>query len=134
MDFKLDINVKIEVVYDSQKEEFKVISCIPKISEKKKIDTTKTIIHEITETQKKFGILTLGSKNAIGEILPKEKSIRIKFNGEEYTDRRVSTHKTTKGRIDGLTSLYAKYPEIQVGTKMEISFDVKTNILDIKIL
>ena len=130
MDFKLEVDVKIEIIYDSTKDEFNIISCNPSISNKVEIDAKKTIRHKLTKTQVKFGILTLGSKNDVGQNIPLGESIRLVFNEDEPIT--ITSHKTIRGRIDGLTRIYSEHPELVEDMVVEVSFDISNLTLTIK--
>lgn len=130
MDFKLEVDVKFEIIYNSAKDEFSIISCNPSISKKIEINTKKTIKHKLTKTQVKFGILTLGSRNDVGQNIPLGKTIELVVNDDKPI--KITTHKTIKGRIDGLTKTYSKHPELVENTEIEVSFDVNNLILTIK--
>ena len=54
---------------------------------------------EIRNTDVKYNICTFGSKFHIGFGV----SVTIKINGKEYS---AKSHKTAKGRIDGMKKLY----------------------------
>lgn len=130
MDFKLEIDVKLEVIFNSENNEFSIVSCKPNISKKLNVDAQKTIKHTLTDTQIKFGILTLGSKNEVGKNIPLGTTIELKVNEENPIE--ITTHKTIRGRIDGLTKTYSKYPELVAGSEIEVSYDLNNYSLTIK--
>ena len=130
MDFKLEVDVKLEVIYNSLKDEFSIISCTPSISKKIEVDATKTIRHKLTKTQVKFGILTLGSRNDVGQNIPLGETIELVVNNNEPF--KITTHKTIRGRIDGLTAVYAEQSELMEGIEIEVGFDLNKLILTIK--
>lgn len=129
MNFKLELDVKLEVVYDSEKDKFDIISCNPSISKRMIIDPKKTIEHKMTKTQIKFGILTLGSRNDVGQNIPLGKEISLIINDGEPIQ--VTTHKSVRGRVDGLTRIYAEYPELTEDKEVKVSFDLTKLILTI---
>ncbi|SHM72160.1 hypothetical protein SAMN05660826_01767 [Caldanaerovirga acetigignens] len=88
-----------------------------------------TTIHTLTETQVKFGILTLGAKSSVGKVMPLGEEIIIDYYGEKIT---AKTHRTVKGRIDGLTRFYLSHPELKPDTKITALFDSEGKVLKIK--
>lgn len=76
----------------------------------------------------KFGILTLGDE--IGRNILKEKEISIQVDGKIFKNEKpIITHKSVKGRIDGLTLIYKNYDKLITGTKLKVQFYVEDNIL-----
>lgn len=127
----LELDAKIKFDIDTKTNSLHSISMIPVLNKIKK-NEEEFIIHTITETQNKFGILTLGAKNSIGALIPVQEEIRLIFNGKAYTNKPIITHKTVKGRIDGLTDFYTNTPELTVGTKLKVKFDYEKKILELK--
>lgn len=128
---RLNIDVKLEVDYDSINNEFIVVSCNPVIQNPNQSSMIMT--HALSETQIKFGILTLGAK--IGKNIPKGKEILIQVNGIPYnSEKPIITHKSVKGRVDGLTGFYKTYDRFIVGTILQVEFDVQNNILNLTTL
>lgn len=56
--------------------------------------------------EKRYGILTLGSKSPIGKVLPQDTDITVVFDGISYP---AHTHKTNPGRIDRLSALVKNF-------------------------
>lgn len=118
---KLEINLVIE--YDIDKDDINLVASDVKLNSKSIVEKKIEIEHKISETQFKFGILTLGARSDIGKLLPLATEIKIKVNGEYYTNKKISTHKSVRGRIDGLTDMYNCYPELKVGSTIKVEFD-----------
>ena len=116
MNYKLDIDIKLEVLFDKKTGECKVLSSKPTIKSQSKIEMIIEANHTITHSELRYGILTLGAKNKVGASLPKSEPIRIIHAGQvlktpalllENTNISAKTHKSARGRVDGLTSVYA---------------------------
>ncbi|MDU5107771.1 hypothetical protein [Clostridium sp.] len=125
---RLNIDIKLEIDYDTINKEFIVVSCNPVILNQNQSSMIMT--HTLSETQIKFGILTLGAK--IGKNIPKGKDILIKVNGNLYSsEKQIITHRSVKGRIDGLTAFYKTYDDFIAGTSLQVDFDINNNILNL---
>lgn len=85
--------------------------------------------HTLTETQVKFGILTLGAKSSVGRMLPLGEEITIDYYGEKIP---AKTHRTVRGRIDGLTKFYSRHPELMPDTNIVAVYDAEENVLKIR--
>jgi hypothetical protein len=133
MKFKVDIEVNIEAIYNTETEEFQIISCKPHIYKKEDVDDEEYLIHLLSKTQYNFGILTLGAKSVVGRQLPPNETVTIKFfeGKKEIDERTIRTHKTVKGRLDGLTSFYASNPDINENTEFKIKYISDTKTLEI---
>ena len=90
--------------------------------------------HKINETENRYGILTLGAKSAVGKLLPTVTEITIEIDGKKFvSERPIVTHKSTRGRIDGLTQLFREYKEkLEVGAVLIVSYDYQDSILTLK--
>lgn len=56
----------------------------------------------------RYGIITFGAKHQISNLLPKDTEIKVKWKDKEFA---AKSHKTVKGRIDGLTALINGNPD-----------------------
>lgn len=124
---KLDINVKLTLNFNSQNKQFKVLSCIPIIPNP--LFKPTSITHTLTETQIKFGILTLGK--TLRQYIPVHHSINIFLNNTILqTENPLKTHKSVNGRINGLTQLYKHYPDVfYANAILNVSFNAKNDQL-----
>jgi hypothetical protein len=78
----------------------------------------------------RYGIITLGAKHAINLSMLKGTELRVKWNGREFA---AKSHKSIKGRIDGLTALIRQNPShFKAGTTTEMHWDPSANTLEIK--
>lgn len=126
-----NLNVDIAFSYNSATNEYSIVSTKSDIRNIDIVEKNEVVLHTITETQSKFGILTLGAKHGVGKILPISTEIAIKINGENYTDKKIVTHKTVRGRIDGLTDLYSKFPQLVAGKEISVEYEQNDKILKI---
>ena len=135
MKFNIGVNVNIEAIYDTETGCFSIISCKPQIIKKEDIIINEWMEHHLSSTQIKFGILTLGSRSSVGKQIPLGESITVQFieDGVIIEEKQVTTHKTIKGRIDGLTSLYYKKRTLTDDTKVKIRYNYDDKILQIKV-
>lgn len=135
MKFNIGVNVNIEAIYDTETGCFDIISCKPHIVRKEDIIINEWMEHPLSTTQIKFGILTLGSRSSVGKQIPLGESITIQFvaDGIITEEKQVTTHKTIKGRIDGLTSLYYKKSNLTHSTKIKVRYIYDDKILQIKV-
>jgi len=121
---------------DATKDELVVEACNVKIINTKLTESlpNQTTIHKIGETESRYGLLLLGAKSPVGSQLPTAKEVTIVINGQRYDGKKpVYTHKTTQGRIDGLTQLFKLYPEeLAVGARLSVSYDSSTETLSLK--
>lgn len=127
---KLNMDVKLEIEYDEVNGTFNVMSCIPIITNNSSA-LNSNFEHTLTETQTRYGILTLGSK--FGNYMPRGQEVEIEVNGVKYKDT-VVTHKTIKGRIDGLTKFYKEFSDLKEGTALDIIYDAESKTLKIRII
>jgi len=90
--------------------------------------------HQINETENHYGILTLGAKSSVGMLIPTATEITIELDDEEFiSSKSITTHRSTRGRIDGLTQLFRTFPEkLAVGAILSVSYDPQTSILSLK--
>lgn len=132
MNIKLLVDVKLEVMYNPETNELDIVSCSPSIVSQRILDPKRYFKHKMTKTQLKYGILTLGARTRMGQEIPLGKVIDIKLNDKEPIQ--IKTHRAIKGRIDGLTRVYAEHPELIEGAEVEVSFDLKELLLNIKTL
>lgn len=76
---------------------------------------------DLTSTDVKYGILTLGSKFPIGTGVP----VTVCFHGSRYA---AKTHNTSKGRVDGLRKLFTDHG-LQPGQTLEVWYDPAENTI-----
>lgn len=127
---KFIINFTIEMLYDADKDEFKIIETKPDIKKIETIETKNSIEHEVTDTEYRYGILLLGAKNEVGSSIPLDTEVKVKVNGEIYG--RAKSHKKIKGRIDGLSHIFKLITNDLINNpKITISFDLENKILEI---
>lgn len=120
----MNIKLEIELEYDPESKNVTVISCVPQSD----VASPVSYLHTMTETQVKFGILTLGKK--FGKVIPRGTEICLLLDGVSWGS--VTTHKQVGGRIDGLTSLYKTHPdEFQEGAVLDVTYDVKSRTLNL---
>lgn len=55
--------------------------------------------HQINVSEKRYGILTFGKKDQLGQAIPLDSEIKLIFLDKEYFGH---SHKDTQGRIDRL--------------------------------
>lgn len=127
---KLDIDVKLEVLFNEETGKYKILSNTPIIRSQKKIDEIIESTYKVKFSDLRYGVLTLGAKNLVGKEIPKGDSITVTFGksitakskapniGSDVQTVTASTHKSAKGRIDGLTKLF-EYFDIPHGYKLE---------------
>lgn len=89
--------------------------------------------HTIGPTEDRYGILTLGVKSAAGRLLPIATEIAIHVDGQEVTNcGRIATHKSARGRIDGLTNMYRQHHQkLYEGAIVDVTYDAETSVLSI---
>lgn len=137
MPFKLDVDVKLEIIFDEKTGECKIVSMKHDIKSQEKINDVVFEEHVITPSQMKYGILTFGAKSLIGSIIPKDTQVGFSILGNTF---RAKTHNKIQGRIDGLTLLFQELC-IPTGYKLnvdevvsktiELSYDPYKNIFKI---
>ncbi len=95
------------------------------------IDQVKVTEHTISETENRYGILTLGAKSEVGGLIPIATEITIEIDGQRFIGPRpIITHRSARGRIDGLTQLYREFPEkFAVDTVLFASYDPEAAVL-----
>ncbi|MBR4027046.1 MAG: DUF1413 domain-containing protein [Lachnospiraceae bacterium] len=101
--FEFTLQVKAEL--DAQTQEVNIISCVPVIVANKA--NLSPDIHTLSDTEHKYKILTLGAKFAKTYGMACGEEIRVYVNEELYPTPIIS-HKSTLGRLDGLTD-FNKY-------------------------
>lgn len=78
----------------------------------------------------RYGIITLGAKHKINKTLVKDGDLTVVWNGHNYA---AKSHKSTKGRIDGLTALFRDNPDcFKVGHTKDMNWKPATNTLEIR--
>ena len=90
--------------------------------------------HALNISERKYGILTFGAKSSIAQYLQPGATVRVMCDGEEF---KATVHLTTKGRIDGLTSLISSKTDntikrFWVGNDISCEYDPQTGLLSIK--
>lgn len=127
----LNVTIDLQLDYDKETDQIRVLSCNPVVQNSTLVSPV--IQHELTETQVKFGILTLGKK--MSAYLPQGTEIEIYIDGENAIgeNKFLKTHSQVKGRIDGLTKMFKKYSEkLQPGIELDISYDSAKKRLSIQ--
>lgn len=89
-----------------------------------------TVITEkrtIVPSEIRYGILTLGARSNITKYLLTDTAISVVYQGHEH---RVITHKSVRGRIDGLTALFASDTnKFRVTNTIDCAYDTSSNTL-----
>lgn len=145
MAIKLDIDVKMEIIFNEETGECEIISSTPKIVKQEKINRIISEEYDVKFSDLKYGILSLGAKSQIGQNLPINTKVKITFEdleGNRYPIN-AKTHKKYKGRIDRLTEIYRELglkcgydleeKEIEK-IKFKVSYHIQKQELYIKLL
>lgn len=108
MQSRMAVTLELTIDISFNNSSIQVIHCQPTISKIEMRSTQpESMIHKINYSEVTYGILTLG-KNAVTESLSIGDEIFIQI-GEDSEPRKVKTHKTSRGRIDGLTRLFKEH-------------------------
>lgn len=92
------------------------------------VENNEYLVHEISDTESKYGILTLG-KDAKRMGMTLGTNITIEIEGKMFK-KNITTHKSVIGRIDGMTAAFQK-KLLSKKTKIEVRYDVEKRILRI---
>ncbi len=83
------------------------------------------IKRKLGTTEVQYKIICAGSKFDLGA----DKTVTVCFRGQSYS---AKTHKSVKGRIDGLTKMYRDYPEVfALNNEIELEYDEAKNVINI---
>lgn len=129
----LNLNVSLSLSINTSTNEIEVKDCKANVINviNDDINKTKYTEHKINETQNRYGILTLGAKSAVGMLMPIATEITIEMDGKKFiSEHPIVTHKSTRGRIDGLTQFFREYKEkFIVGAVLSVLYDPQNSIL-----
>jgi len=132
----LNLNVSLVLSFNTLTNEVEVTNCVANITNITNDDTNQVRFteHRIKETENRYGILTLGVKSSVGMLIPTGTEITIEIDGEKFiSERPIVTHKSTRGRIDGLTQFFRENKEkLTVGAIIRVSYDPQNSTLTIK--
>ena len=123
----MELNFMLQIIadYDENTKEVTVKKVIPINTS---VDNNKSLLHEIGDTESKYGILTLGKEaKTIGMTIGT--GIAIEIDGKIFKDS-IMTHKSVVGRIDGMTAAYSE-KILNRGDKIEVRYDIENRILRI---
>lgn len=62
--------------------------------------------HQLNVSEKRYGILTLGSKDKLGFSIPADTDINVVYDGNSYI---AHSHKSVHGRLDRLSKLICNH-------------------------
>ncbi|MEG1416372.1 MAG: hypothetical protein RSC49_07180 [Clostridium sp.] len=124
---KLSLSVDLDLLYDTETRSFTISRCDPvvKVKDEPKEEGIVKMVRTLKASEVNYGIITLGSKSPIAEVMPLNKDIKVVYKGEEFEGH---SHKTSAGRIDRLSPLVKKF---KVGKTIELEYNVKENTLNI---
>lgn len=128
------VNLDLEFSYDEEKESLEFLGANAKSIDKVDIKKNNYKIHQLSDTQVNFGIITMGSKG-IGELIPLSDKITVKFYRKDklISQKECKTHSKTRGRVDGLTSIYKENKDIiNSSTILNLEYDPTYKVLKIK--
>jgi len=124
---KMEFNFMLQIIADMD-ENTKEVTVKKVIPINTSVDYSEPLLHEINNTESKYGILTLGkAAKTIGMTIGT--NISIEINGQIFKEN-VMTHKSVTGRIDGMTVAYSE-KLLNKGDKIEVRYDVAKRILRI---
>lgn len=132
----MKILLNLEIQYDTSTKECKVVSCTQegKLEKQGNKGQGNRIEHVLGKSEVRYGILTLGTNNPVGDSIPKDSRITVKYrkDGKTIYKKEVNTHKSVKGRVNGLTEMYDKHHELQEDAIIEVKYSLNDKILEIK--
>ena len=123
----MEFNFMLQIIADFN-ENTKEVTVKKVIPINTSVDNSGYLLHEIGDTESKYGILTLGKEaKTIGMTIGT--SITIEIDGKIFRDS-IMTHKSVAGRIDGMTAAYSE-KILNGGEKIEVRYDIEKRILRI---
>ena len=123
----MEFNFMLQVIADFN-ENTKEVTVKKVIPINTSVDNSEYLIHEIGDTESKYGILTMGKEaKTIGMTIGT--SITIEIDGKIFKES-IMTHKSVTGRIDGMTAAYSE-KLLNSGEKIEVRYDIEKRILRI---
>lgn len=129
-DISISLNLELEI--DTDTCEVAVKSCaINSTPTQVGLHSSKLMCtHVVTETERKYGILTIGSRSSVGSAIGVAENLQVDINGSSVAV--VTTHKKVRGRIDGLTRLFGEFSDLfSPGNTLFLSYDLTTKVLEI---
>ncbi|WMJ77550.1 MULTISPECIES: hypothetical protein [unclassified Sedimentibacter] len=132
----LNLNVLLTLAVDVATNKVEVQNCDAKVVKVASDDNNQIQYteHQINETENRYGILTLGAKSLVGMLMPTATEVTIEIDGVKFiSSKSIRSHRSTRGRIDGLTQLFREFPDkLAVGAILSVSYDSQTSILALK--
>lgn len=131
----LNLGLKLDISINLDNDEVEIRACEATVLQASATNQQQknAITHTISQTENHYGIITLGAKKSQLILMPIDKEIELEINDQKFDNsKQISTHKTVKGRVDGLTALYRQYSnELSVGSIVTVKYDTNNNILKI---
>lgn len=125
-----EVTIEQKILIEIDGEDSKILSIESKTVDEKILNDIYTDNHVLTATELRYGIITLGKKNNVGQALPKGQQVYVEI--EECNVYTLNTHKSTIGRIDGFTKIFRENEHYFLENQAyAITFDVKKNLLKI---
>lgn len=92
-----------------------------------------TFTHKLNVSERRYGIFTFGAKASISQFLQPGATLKVRCDGEDFIG---NVHLTTRGRVDGLTSLIIGKSEstskrFWVGNTINCEYDSDTGVLTV---
>ena len=119
---KLSVTVDLEILFDNVSNTFQITKTNAKINN---LPSVIKMTRTLQVAEKRYGILTLGSKSAIGKVLPFDEDITVVFDGKIYP---AHSHKAAPGRIDRLSSIMKQF---HVNTSLQLEYNTTSKELHI---
>lgn len=123
---RMSLSINVDVLYDELSNKL-TIDRINGIATLPNQSTIRTMQRKLQVTEKRYGILLLGSKSEIGQVIPRDDSIKVLYNGSTYSGH---SHKSTTGRIDALSDLITN--NFHVNDVLDLEYDTNSKELTIK--
>lgn len=90
--------------------------------------TPLTVEHTLNRSEVKYRIFTFGAKSPISQFISPGLNINVEYKGVIY---KASGHVNIKGRLDGVTTLIDKIPNVKEGMTIKATYDREESILRI---
>ncbi|MEF9951075.1 MAG: hypothetical protein RR840_03200 [Clostridium sp.] len=125
---KVSLSIDLDLLYDTESKSFIISRCDPQVKLEEEAPVEEGVVkmvRTLKASEVNYGIITLGSKSPIAEVMPLNKDIKVVYQGEEFEGH---SHKTSAGRIDRLSLLVKKF---KIGKTLEVEYNVKEGKLTI---